>query len=124
VRLASRHALRLDSMPQQNLFSSRAPLDTEIPSPGGVPGGTRRRSRSPRWMQRLDLIIRVLVRLYLGLILIVLPWGHLWDESRWFVAFPALAHIALSGAARGVVSGLGLLNIFIAVHDTVFYKES
>ncbi len=75
-------------------------------------------------MQRIDLIIRVLVRLYLGLILIVLPWGHFWDESRWFVVFPTLAHIALSGAARGVVSGLGLLNIVIAVHDTIFYKES
>lgn len=112
-------------MPQQpNLFSSRAPLDTETPSPGGRPDEARRRSRSPRWLQRMDLILRVLIRLYLGLILIVLPWGHFWDESRWFVLFPALAHVALNGAARGIVSGLGLLNIAIAFHDTVFYRES
>jgi hypothetical protein len=109
---------------QQNLFSSRAPIDTGNSAPGGGQQQAARRSRSPRWLQRMDLIIRVLVRLYLGLILILLPWGHFWDENSWFVVFPALAHVALTGAARGVVSGLGLLNIAIAFHDTIFYKES
>ena len=75
-------------------------------------------------MQRLDLFVRVIVRLYLGLIILVLPWLHIWDENRLLVIIPQLAPLALSGITRGIVSGLGLLNIWIAIYDAIHYKES
>lgn len=67
--------------------------------------------------------MRVVVRVYLGLILIALPWTHFWTDNRLLLIFPHLAYIALTGAARGIVSGVGLLNIWIGIHDAIHYNE-
>jgi hypothetical protein len=110
-------------MSQQNLFSAQAPI---TPPPGlavSSPESAKPPRQSPRWLQRLDLIVRVIVRLYLGLIIVVLPWMHFWDENRLLALVPHLAPLALNGIVRGVVSGLGLLNIWIAIHDVIHYKE-
>jgi len=110
-------------MSQQDLFSAQAPI---TPSPGlavSSPEGAKPPRPSPRWLQRLDLFVRVIVRLYLGLIIVVLPWMHFWDENRLLALIPHLAPFALNGIVRGVVSGLGLLNIWIAIHDAIHYKE-
>jgi len=110
-------------MSQQNLFSAQAPI---TPRPGlavSSPESAKPPRQSPRWLQRLDLFVRVIVRLYLGLVIVVLPWMHFWDENRLLALIPHLAPIALNGIARGVVSGLGLLNIWIAIHDAIHYKE-
>jgi hypothetical protein len=108
---------------QQNLFSCEAPV---TPSPRFVvntPQSPQPPRQSPRWLQRLDLFVRVIVRLYLGLIIVVLPWLHFWDENRLLTFVPQLAPLLLNGVMRGIVSGLGLLNIWIAIHDAIHYKE-
>jgi hypothetical protein len=111
-------------MPQQpNLFSSQAPVNPPPPLAVGTPEGTNTPRRSRRWLQRLDLFVRVIVRLYLGLIIVVLPWMHFWDENRLLTLLPYLAPLALNGVVRGMVSGLGLLNIWIAIHDAIRYNE-
>jgi hypothetical protein len=98
--------------------SSRATL-AEIGEGGGKePGST------PPWLRRLELLVRVVVRLYLGLIILVLPWTHFWDENRLLLLIPHLAPVALNGVSRGVISGLGLLNIWIGVHEASHYKET
>lgn len=79
--------------------------------------------RVPLWLQFLELSVRVVVRVYLGLFLIALPWTHFWTDNRLLLIFPHLASIALTGAARGIVSGLGLLNIWIGIHDAIHYNE-
>lgn len=111
-------------MPQQpNLFSPQVPTN---PPPGltaSMPESPSNPRQPPRWLRRVDLFVRVIVRLYLGLIVVVLPWSHFWDENRWLAIIPHLAPIALSGITRGVVSGLGLLNIWISVDDAIHYKE-
>lgn len=77
-----------------------------------------------RWIRRADLFLRVLVRLYLGLILFFLPWTRLWTFNRFFLYYAPVAHFTSSGALRGIVSGLGLLNLWIAISDAIHYKES
>lgn len=77
----------------------------------------------PRWLQYLELSVRVVVRLYLGLVLVFLPWTHFWSDDRLLVIMPHLSSIALNGITRGVISGLGLLNIWIGVDDAVHFKE-
>jgi hypothetical protein len=47
----------------------------------------------------------------------------LWDQNPLFLRFPELGAYAASGAVRGMVSGLGLLNIWIALHDA-FHHQS
>jgi hypothetical protein len=90
--------------------------------------------RIPRWLESAELFLRVLLRMYIGLaicyapwsgrILTFLPWSRvLWDENPLFVQFPMLAVYASNGAVRGVVSGLGLLNLWIAFHDAMRHRD-
>jgi hypothetical protein len=112
-------------MPQQpNLFSSQATGNPPPQSVTSVAHAAKARRQTPRWLHRLDLFVRVIVRLYLGLIILAIPWLHLWDENRLLVIIPHLAPLILNGVSRGLVSGLGLLNIWIAVHDAIHYKEN
>ncbi len=53
-----------------------------------------------------------------------LPWLHQWVDNRFFNFWPQLASLAANGAVRGVVSGLGLLNIWIAISDAIHYRDS
>ena len=108
---------------QPNLFSSRAPHGSVEPSSKPVPQLTPIQHRTPVWLRRVDLFVRVIVRLYLGLLVVALPWTHLWDENHLFQIFPQIAWLAANGVVRGVISGLGLLNIWIAVSDAIEYRE-
>jgi hypothetical protein len=77
-------------------------------------------SRIPRWLERLELFLRVLLRMYVGLALFYAPWSRsFWDQNPLFLHYPVLAAIATHGAIRGMVSGLGLLNLWIALKDAI-----
>lgn len=52
-----------------------------------------------------------------GVILVVAPWTGWWESNYLLAPFPALRAIVLSAVARGLVSGLGLVNILLAVHE-------
>jgi hypothetical protein len=110
---------------QPNLFSSNAPHGPADPSPKSVPHlvVSQEEHRTPVWLRRVDLFLRVIVRLYLGLLVVALPWTHLWDENHLFGLVPQIALFTANGIVRGVVSGLGLLNIWIAVSDAIEYRE-
>jgi hypothetical protein len=86
--------------------------------------------RIPRWLERSELFLRVLLRMYIGLAICYLPWSGIlpifqpesrafWDRNPLFVQFPTLAIFATNGAVRGLVSGLGLLNLWIAFQDAI-----
>jgi hypothetical protein len=80
--------------------------------------------RIPRWLERSELFLRVLLRMYIGLAVFVAPWWPMfWDQNPLFVQFPTLAIYAANGAVRGVISGLGLLNLWIAFRDAVHARD-
>jgi hypothetical protein len=80
--------------------------------------------RIPRWLVRTELYLRVLLRMYIGLAICYAPWSHLfWDQNPLFVEFPTVAIYAANGAVRGMISGLGLLNIWIAVQDAIRHRN-
>jgi hypothetical protein len=93
------------------------------PPPEAAPTPIPPPDRGTRWLHRADLFIRVIVRLYIGIVLVFLPWTHLWDYNRFFLYFAPIAHITESGAFRGLASGLGLLNLWIALSDAIHYKD-
>ena len=66
-------------------------------------------------MARVEAIIRILVRLYLGLLVLALPWLPFWSQNNLFTYSPGLLALGASGFFRGVFSGLGLLNVILAV---------
>jgi hypothetical protein len=95
-------------MPQQeNLLPTRS---TE-----GAAAQSRRPTRIPAWLGAIELVLFVVLRLYVGVIVLLLPWRPIWYDNALLNHWPVLAAILTSGAVRGIISGLGLLNIWIAV---------
>jgi hypothetical protein len=88
----------------------------------------------PRWLERTERFVRVVLRLYFGLIVCYLPWSarvftffpwsqSLWDHNPLWDLFPTLGSIATTGAVRGIVSGLGLLNLWIGFQDAIRHRD-
>jgi hypothetical protein len=101
-----------------------AVVATEIPAPASVVPGTvfdlQSHQRIPRWLERAELFIRVLLRMYIGIAVCYVPWSRMfWDQNPLFSQNPTLGSIAASGAVRGIISGLGLLNLWIAFRDAM-----
>ena len=81
-------------------------------------------SAAPIWLQRVSLFVLVLFCVYLGVLVTILPWwSRVWDNNLWFQSHPALAAALHNGAVRGVISGLGLLDIWIGVSEAVNYRD-
>ncbi|MGB7265517.1 MAG: hypothetical protein WBC92_08385 [Terracidiphilus sp.] len=100
--------------PSDHAPGSALPPQTGRQQPHGV----------PRWLERVELFLRVMLRIYIGLAVCYAPWSHMfWDQNPVFLQFPTLGTIATNGAVRGIVSGLGLLNLWIAFHDAVRHRD-
>jgi hypothetical protein len=65
----------------------------------------------------LTVALSVLISLMVGVFLAFVPWTTLWDSNYLLQPYPALRLLVGSPFARGTVTGLGLLNIVLAVHE-------
>ncbi len=99
----------------------------QAPRGGDVPvrsSGAGPQQRIPHWLVRAELFLRVMLRMYVGLAVCYAPWSHVfWDQNPVFAQFPTLAIYAANGAVRGIVSGLGLLNLWIALSDAIHHRD-
>ncbi len=108
---------------------SQQPELSSIPaSPATRPdtpdGAQQAPQRIPRWLERAELFLRVLLRLYIGLAVCYAPWSRVfWDENPLFLRFPTLGSIAVHGAVRGIISGLGVLNLWFAFRDAIRHRN-
>ena len=60
----------------------------------------------------------ILISLVVGILLVFAPWSSLLWESNWLLQFwPGLRAPLLSPFVRGAVTGLGLVNVLVALHD-------
>lgn len=66
-------------------------------------------------MNRVFRALLVIVCFEMGAILLYLPWSAFWERNFFLVQFPYLIHVVLHPAFRGAVSGLGVLDIFLAL---------
>ncbi|NUQ28045.1 MAG: hypothetical protein HOQ35_05970 [Acidobacteriaceae bacterium] len=79
---------------------------------------------APVWLQRISLFILVLFCVYLGVLVTVLPWwARVWDHNNLFNAYPAIGAILRNGAIKGLISGLGLLDIWIGISEVIQYRD-
>ena len=79
---------------------------------------------APIWLQRVSLMVLVVFCLYLGGLLVYLPWWKaMWDHNALLLDFPRLHHYLIQGPVRGLVSGLGLLDLWIGLSEIVHYQE-
>jgi hypothetical protein len=105
---------------QPQLYSTPEPAVEQTP-----PGETSSSKRTaPVWLQRLSLFVLVLFCVYLGVLVMILPWWtRIWDRNEFILARPWLAAILHNGAVRGIISGLGLLDIWIGISEAVHYRD-
>jgi len=95
-----------------------------IPAPPAPTAHDDHPHRIPRWLVRTELFLRVMLRMYIGIAVCYAPWSHsFWDRNWLFTQFPGLGDFASLGAVRGVVSGLGLLNLWYAVQDALRHRD-
>ena len=97
----------------------------------GAPGADRppageggRSDLAPVWLQRLSLSMLVLFCFYIGCLVAVLPWSpRYWDANAWITGHPLAADWLLRGWVRGLLSGLGLLDLWIGVSELLHYRD-
>jgi hypothetical protein len=75
------------------------------------------------WIDRLGLVIRVVFYIELGMLLAVLPWTRLWTNNSLLMELPRLNGILQLNFTRGVVTGVGLVDIWIGIWEAVRYRE-
>ena len=74
-------------------------------------------------MQRLSVVILVVFCLYIGVLVFLLPWTRYWNENPYLLSFSPFSRLLGSGFMRGLISGLGLLDIWIGVSEIMHYHE-
>jgi hypothetical protein len=108
-------------------FDSNVSTESEAPAsppPAAEAAGPATGGVAPIWLQRISLFVLVLFCVYLGVLVMILPWwARVWDQNLYIVSHPALAAVLHNGAVRGLISGLGLLDIWIGVSEAVHYRD-
>jgi hypothetical protein len=66
----------------------------------------------------------VVLALYLGVIVVILPWRDAWLDNSLLDSFPTLHAVFANNFVRGLVSGLGVLDIWAAVSEAVNYRHT
>jgi hypothetical protein len=113
-----------------NTFSP--PANTE---PHSEPNGTvgqpatppRQNYRRPAWqiwLIRVRALLFVTLCATFGVLLLILPWTPKWTDNSLLLSFPDLREIVASGFARGVASGLGILDLWLGFWEAIHYHES
>jgi hypothetical protein len=79
---------------------------------------------APVWLQRLSLGVLVIFCLYLGLLIAILPWWKdMWDRNALLLQHPALRSVLIKGPVRGLISGLGVLDLWIGISELIHYRD-
>ena len=97
---------------------SAAPESPKHPARGTAPPDT-----PPRWLRRISLVTLVMFCVWIGMLLVALPWTRIWSENSLFTGSPALRAFTQSAAVRGAVSGLGFIDIWLGVWEALNYRE-
>ncbi len=77
----------------------------------------------PIWMQRTCLIIYVLFCLEIGLMLTLVPWTDAWTHNTYIFGSQWLRTLLQSGFVRGLVTGIGLIDIWLGIWEAVQYRD-
>ena len=88
-----------------------------------IPPPTRKLTGWELWRRRLFLFELMFVCFVVGIILIVAPWTPFWTDNSLLSNFPQLKEFLGYDFVRGLISGLGLTDIWLAVSEAVRYRE-
>jgi hypothetical protein len=75
------------------------------------------------WLRRLGVLLFVFLCATLGVMLMIVPWRPEWSDNPLLLPFPSLRAFVASGFARGISTGLGVLNVWIGFWEAIQYRE-
>ena len=79
---------------------------------------------------RVTVVLFILICFEIGMLLILLPWHRTWEDNNILYFFaewlnsPTLAQVVMSSYFRGLVSGLGVVNLLIGLWEIAHFKET
>jgi hypothetical protein len=102
------------------------PGDPDVSSiafPRNEPAPSETVPAQPLWMRRIVLIVFVMFCLQMGMMLLFLPWTPPWSSNSWLAEHWQIRSVLTNYFVRGIVSGLGIIDIFIGISEAVNYRE-
>ncbi len=91
------------------------PAPTPPPTPSSPGSEIGRSTRTPRLLR----LVFAIFTFEIGLFLTVFPWVDIWSLNYFSEWIPALENIWLDPYFRGAITGLGLVNIYVACAEVV-----
>ena len=76
-------------------------------------GGGSQRPLPNRWVA----ILYIAFCFEMGVFLFVFPWVPFWHQNFFVARYPLISAISRNYYVRGAVSGLGLIDIFLAFYE-------
>jgi hypothetical protein len=106
----------------KSLAATSIPL---VPVQAPVPVSVSRPAPSVArlWLRRIGVLLFVFLCATLGVMLMILPWRPEWSDNPLLLPYPTLRAVVASGFARGVSTGLGVLNVWIGFWEAIQYRE-
>ena len=98
----------------------QSPVEASVPA---VPVSRPSPSTARLWLLRVAVLLFVFLCATLGVMLMILPWRDEWSGNPLLLPYPTLRAIVASGFARGVATGLGVLNVWIGFWEAIQYRE-
>lgn len=77
----------------------------------------------PVWLQRLSLVIYVVFCMWLGIVMVLLPWSELWFSNALLDRWPSMRPFMHHGFVRGAISGLGVLDLWLGISEAIHYRD-
>src|SRR5271166_5082749 len=99
------------------------PLVPVAAAPESAPAPAARPSLTRLWLRRIGVLLFVFLCATVGVMLMILPWRPEWSDNPLLLSYPALRAVVASGFARGVSTGLGVLNVWIVFWEAIQYRE-
>ena len=93
-------------------------MSTQTPAPP-IPPASAKPSSFARWQHRILGFCLVIFAFEVGTFLVVFPWLRNWDLSWVPVHSRRFSDIWMSPYFRGALSGVGLLNVYVALAELV-----
>ncbi|MCZ2156077.1 MAG: hypothetical protein LC114_19615 [Bryobacterales bacterium] len=106
--------MRAENSQQQN-----PPVSASVPQPVAAP-----EKRKIGWSRRIEMLVLALFCLEVGGFLLIFPWVPQWNDNYFFTVAETMRPLFLSPYFRGGISGLGALNLYLAVIESVEFLSS
>jgi hypothetical protein len=118
-----RHHLRRNTNASKIAMEAGQLNESEKPSVPELIPGSPVHQHPPVWAQRLLLVIEVAIAVWAGMLMIVLPWTRLWTENPILTGWPTIKFILCQPFLRGMISGVGLVDVWIGFSDALHYRD-